>query len=80
MAGLLRTIIHGGRHVELVTHTLSQSAQRANENRSSDLRELRSEAFSATRSDFISTGLQPGDQKRSIEIETVSTVSPAIHR
>jgi hypothetical protein len=31
---------------------------------------------SATRSGFISTGLQPGDQKPSIEIKTVSTVSP----
>jgi hypothetical protein len=53
---------------------------RANENRSSELRALRSKAFPAARSDFISTGLQPGDQKPSIEIETVSTVSPTIHR
>jgi hypothetical protein len=46
---------------------LPKKSQRATENRSSDLSELTSEAFSATRSDFISTGLQPGDQKPSIE-------------
>jgi hypothetical protein len=28
----------------------------------------------------LAPGLQPGDQKPNIEIETVSTVSPTIHR